>query len=486
MKHPFIAQCRPFAVAFLIALGATVAVSAQNISGVINEYAKVLTIDDCAESFKVRSNLNQTNVVQHFAADKKILIIQMQGAIVSLDDDPTFGTVKDYMQAGYFEFALINAVTYLGSQSIGGTTWYDYEVTVNAPLKHWYDPSQSVQIVSVPIYTNPTVTGTLTAEAWNPDMQMGGVLALEALTLTLNADIDVSGQGFKGGAVSAAGSTTGEAGFVYSEASGTLQKSAYRGEGLARIDQGIESSQLLGYRKGGRGNAANAGGGGNARSAGGGGGSNAGKGGRGGNQLITSGRAEIGGIGGSAFKYSSAGQVPRAMMGGGGGGGHFYTAGNPGTGKGGSGGGIIFIITNDIIGNEYSIKANGSPGGTAANNGAGGGGGGGSILLYVNDTDDEPLADPDLYIEAKGGNGGHATGTVVDCYGPGGGGGGGLIWLKGSSKPSFYKVNDVDPNTGAPGLLGGTAGAPTNCTVDLTNGAKSGTKGVLLFNLVLP
>ena len=58
-----------------------------------------------------------------------------------------------------------------------------------------------VQMVRVPYYNNVTVKTTLTSQPWddpsNPNT--GGVVAfIVGRSLKLNADIDVSGKGFKG------------------------------------------------------------------------------------------------------------------------------------------------------------------------------------------------------------------------------------------------------------------------------------------------
>ncbi len=477
-------------VAIVMGVGSNLPVVAQTISGVINSYAKVLTIDDCGESFEVRSSLDQTNFAVHFASAKQILIMQMQGAIISLSDDGSFGAIEDYTQAGYFEFADIDAVTYLSSQTIGSTTWYDYEVAVDAALQHWYDPSQSVQIVSVPEYVHVTINGNVTAEAWDPDIGTGGIVVFDASgTVTFSADIDVSGQGFLGGGVSANGSSVGEFGYVYAEnTGGNIFKAGDKGEGIAQIDRGRLSGGLLSDRIGGRGRAASGGGGGNALNAGGGGGGSAGKGGKGGNQLVTSGKAAIGGLGGAAFDYAAP--LSRVMMGGGGGGGHQNDDSDGGTttaGAGGNGGGIVLIKAQEINATGQKIKANGADGSNGNGDGGGGGGAGGAIII---DCSKYVLTNnPALSLEVKGGAGGDASGTTTACHGPGGGGSGGLVWLSDPSKDPKVKVDDDNTTTGDPGLLGGAAGAPTSCTdpnVDATNGAKAGEKGVLLQNLVLP
>ena len=63
-----------------------------------------------------------------------------------------------------------------------------------------YDATGQVQVIRIPNYGNATVTvtGTLTAPTWQESTGVGGVVALIAKKLVLNADIDVIGKGFKG------------------------------------------------------------------------------------------------------------------------------------------------------------------------------------------------------------------------------------------------------------------------------------------------
>src|SRR5690606_39069433 len=97
--------------------------------------------------------------------------------------------------------------------------------------------------------------------------------------------------------------------------------------------------------------------------------------------------------------------------------------------------------------------------------GAGGGGGGGSIFISVK----EPSTGT-LFIQAKGGNGGHSTTDVL--HGPGGGGGGGIV---------YYNVNGVTVTTDvSPGEAGRiNAGEPINPTqyADFPVGANKAQNG---------
>ena len=70
--------------------------------------------------------------------------------------------------------------------------------SLDKALLNEYDTDGAVQIVSMPAYgSGALVTDILTARYW--DGSTGGVLALDASTISLQAPIDVSGKGFRGG-----------------------------------------------------------------------------------------------------------------------------------------------------------------------------------------------------------------------------------------------------------------------------------------------
>jgi hypothetical protein len=151
---------------------------AQNISGVVNSYVAVSA---------VTVNSATVTAIGPFQVGDKVLIIQMKGATITTSNTVAFGTITALGNAGNFEFATIS--------SISGNT-----VTFSSNLCKTYTPSGKVQLVKVPVYTNATIVGTVTAQPWNGTT--GGIVAIEATnSITFNANINVSGQGFLGGAV---------------------------------------------------------------------------------------------------------------------------------------------------------------------------------------------------------------------------------------------------------------------------------------------
>lgn len=412
--------------------------SAQtNISGIINTYYQVTAFSAVNNSMTVS---NTTGL----ASGDEVLVIQMQGAIVSQANNASYGAVSDIEGAGTHELARICEIN-------GNEVVFDSSLVFDTS----YAVSGNIQLVSVPQYTNAIVNGTLTASAW--DGNTGGILILRAGTLTLNAAIDVDGLGFRGGGYQNASNACNGFFFPSNYAYTTFQDGGRKGEGI------VTSNSLSGAY--GKGSAANGGGGGNNHNAGGGGGGNGGAGGLGGEN-------ETSGFG--RCKGPHPGQSGRALgsrmyMGGGGGAGH----GNNNLGTGGSaGGGIVIIIANNLIaGTSNRIRANGLDAASGLSDGSGGGGAGGTIQLLVNSYTGN------FQVLAEGGDGGSVNNEGLNfCMGPGGGGGGGVI------VPS----NPLPANVST-SLTGGSPGTSTNigssCSATNTNqGATAGGNGFININ----
>ncbi|GHG86408.1 MYXO-CTERM sorting domain-containing protein [Comamonas sp. JC664] len=306
------------------------------------------------------------------------------------------------------------------------------ELVLSAPLVHAF-VTPGAQVVSVPEYTNVTVSAGagVTARAW--DGRSGGIVAFLATgSVTNQGFISVDGAGFRGGAFLNHPE-------LYSCTELDLAPEAggsYKGEGLRMGRFGTAA---------GRGSAAGEGGGGNCHNAGGGGGANAGRGGGGGRSSDVDSMRDVGGQGGAAATYSL---VEKFVFGSGGGAGE----GNDGLGSGGgAGGGAVFIRARAFSGSGRITADGKSAANTPGDDGAGGGGAGGALILRAEGTLGCGFA------RAAGGRGG----TVSDpdwILGPGGGGGGGSVLLQGTTTPC-----PTDVTGGAAGTLmaadGGTHGA---------------------------
>jgi len=406
----------------------------QLIGGIINTYWPVISVDICNN----RVSLNAIAVGVNIG--DKMLLMQMQGASIDTSDSPAYGTVTNYNDAGHYELLTVSDVT-------------NNIITFQQTITRTYDPAGKVQLILVPQYTDVTIAATLIAQPW--DGSTGGVLAFIASgTVTMNANIDVSGLGFRGGVVLhdpfCYGGGTGYDGY---RCNAVLMGGASKGEGIAgNLFQNL-----------GRGAPANGGGGGNDSNTGGGGGSNTVSGGSGGTRVnFTPGcNGDNPGIGGYEMIYN--GVDNRVFLGGGGGAGDDNSNGAT---AGGNGGGIIFIRANDFVSNGFAILAKGSDVTTvASSDGAGGGGGGGIVLLEV-----QALNGVDIHVDGgKGGDANNPSAANDSCFGPGGGGGAGLIWVNPSSQAGNISYS------------GGVSGQTTGGTCIGSNGALAGASNTAIF-----
>ncbi|MFK7786451.1 MAG: T9SS type A sorting domain-containing protein [Crocinitomicaceae bacterium] len=412
-----------------------------NISGVINAYTNVTTISGTTVS--VGSSAG-------YSAGDQVLIIQMQGATINESNSSSFGNITGIGNAGNYEFATICSVP-------NGT-----QLIVNN-VQRTYSVSGNVQVVSVPVYDDATITGTLTADPWNGSV--GGILVFECNgTLTMNAAIEISGLGFRGGAITTStyscSAFSNVTDYFYNITDG---RGANKAEGVALF---------IPSKTGGRGAQANGGGGSNDHNGGGGGGANGSAGGLGGERIPATPftcKCTAPGAAGKANTYSTS--ANKVFLGGGGGSGHENNVGEGSSGV--NGGGIVIIKSNALNGNGQWINANGAPGPNPSFDGAGGGGAGGTVLLDV------ASYAGTLNINANGTDGGGVYGSgSSNCNGPGGGGSGGVLWVNQGSVPT--NVNYVASG----GLSGTTLGSmQSNCPVGGTNNATAGSAGITVTSL---
>jgi hypothetical protein len=252
-------------------------------------------------------------------------------------------------------------------------------------------------------------------------------------SLALNANIDVSGKGYRGAAPTqwntcCAGDNSSE----------LLQYDVNEADSLGLLGESF-LFQTAGwyYYRGVGGPLAFAGGGAGAN-AGGGGGANYGGGGDAASQVCNSNLKPQGGYPQSAV-YSSIREYFRIFMGGGGGGGTHSS--DKASSTGGNGGGVVIIIGRKLFGNNFEIRSNGLAPSSDCTGGAGGGGSGGTILISVSSIKSNISA------SVKGGNGGNG--------GRGGGpGGGGYIGTYGSVATNITPFL-IAGNSGTSSIAGG-------------------------------
>ena len=412
--------------------------SQTKISGIINRYGRVTSL---GTDFVIVSDEAQFD---QFSQGDTVLLMQMKGARIYTSEASTYGTAYDaYGQPGRHEFLTILSVDDALNKI----------VFRNNIVNSSFDPASGIQIIKVPSYNSAVVDAVLTCQPWDSVTKTGGVLAvITGRTLTLNANIDVSGKGFKGGAI-----TTGKGicnvtnptkldKYAYSA---STDSAGFKGEGLSvRSSTGLPIYPFFAKGKGAN---FTGGGGGNARFSGGGGGSNYGSGGLGGRELSICIPPILGGEGGK--DVVSTGLNGGIFLGGGGGSSTYLAGGTPT--PGGNGGGIVILLCDTLKGNNYSILADGSHPGTANDEaGSGGGGSGGTIALYLQNYSSVP-AESAMTIAARGGQGGNN----LQNAGNGGGGGGGLV-ITNSIIPPANVIRSV--TGGAVGTRGGgTAGGAT-------------------------
>lgn len=392
-------------------------------------------------------------------------MIQVKGATINGANSSSYGDILAINNAGNYE---MNTVC-----SVSGN-----DVLLKYQMLNLYTPADTVQLVTVPSYHSVTIVDTIKSLPWNSLTATGGIVAIEAAdTIYLNSGIDVSGQGFVGGALFNYGPPptydcsylNPVNGYYFSIIGSTYQNGGEKGEGIADFVAGEEA---------GRGKLANGGGGGNNQNTGGGGGGNYGSGGQGGKSTVLCPNTSLGlgGLGLSSYGYSSA--ANRIFFGGGGGAGHENNSvGTPG----GNGGGIVLLSAPVIVSSGMSILANGRQPYNAAlanpyeagGDGAGGGGAGGTVI--INGT-----VSGSLNVFASGANGGNASYPPASrCGGPGGGGGGGVVWASG---PSF-------PGTIAASAAGGLNGVGSSLNPTCSGNSQSaagGANGIAQAGYTLP
>ncbi|MCJ7446906.1 MAG: gliding motility-associated C-terminal domain-containing protein [Bacteroidales bacterium] len=390
--------------------------SQTKINGVINMYGRVTSI---GTDYVI---VDDTTQFAQFSVGDTVLLIQMKGVRIYSIEAATYGMPESsYGPSGMHEFLIIESVD-------GGTKRIVFR---NNIVHTTFSIEGAVQIIKVPSYNNALVDeAPLSSQPWDSISKTGGVLSvIVGNTLSLNANIDVSSQGFIGGsAVLGLGICVGTNSTRYDKYAFHRDSlnSGFKGEGPVTrgwLDLSTFPAIYPKYAKG-KGTNFTGGGGGNGRFSGGGGGANYGAGGRGGREMATCTGPVDGGLGGKQIKVTP---LAGGMFLGGGGGSSTYLAGSTAS-PGGNGAGIVIIVCDTLKGNNRSILANGAGADAATGTyaGAGGGGAGGTVALYL-----QSYSTSNLTISANGGKGGNNPGT----FGEGGGGGGGLITTSNATTP---------------------------------------------------
>jgi hypothetical protein len=401
-----------------------------NISGVVNKYTRITQL-----ALFDGNGLPHGVVVSDttdFSAGDTVIVYQPKGFQVKVTDQGGITGFLDY--TGKYSVLIIKKIHPDKTVEFFVPIFYFIPV-IDRPQN--YKPGETGMLIKVPTYEQAVVTGEINAADWNTDSLTGGVVALYVKRkLSLQADIDVSGQGFKGADPGTEQYGNGcfsddPVGFSKEFFPETASDSAgLKGEGAA----GTNFTLLRG-----RGRMINGGGGGNARYSGGGGGSNYTAGGRGGfeSNLCAAPSAQTYGRAGAPFNVTSSAEyrnwsdpgdlnnhykANRIFFGGGGGTGT-QDLSFPAS-RGGNGGGIVIIITDTLEMDPGAwIRADGESVADTVSGAGGGGGAGGTIIIDANHYQGT------INLSARGGNGGWTNNDAYET-GPGGGGGGGIYWLR--------------------------------------------------------
>lgn len=490
-------------------------------NAVVNEYTSLQADADSGVTIIEVAN-NNLNFNNRFGgpldSGDLVMIIQVQGATISGNNDSTWGSIISYNNCGAYEFA-----------EVAGLTDTD-TISFLCPLKNSYTATGNTEVIRVPRYTSLTINAsdTLTGDFWNGTT--GGIISVEVqgnILLNAGSVINATGIGFRGGIIrNQWGPVFVTYGYVFTDSALGGQK----GEGIGGY---YDEDNWLGGMFG-RGPAANGGGGGNAWNCPGGGGANAGDinlwtgngnpdtskanwitawnleapgfansssagGGRGGyasvdtilnpliygpNNVVWSDqtyRSNAGGKGGRPLDYSTG----RIFFGGGGGAAH---EDNNKGGSGGNGGGVVYLFCNGTITGNGVIISNGTVGGndvqgsTSFSDAPGGGGAGGTAILKAGGTISG------ISVSADGAAGGNQQVNFGydESAGGGGGGGGGYIAVT-NGNIARQALGGANGTTNALSMIkfppdGGTKGASglANETIAFTNSITGENAGTLI------
>lgn len=391
-----------------------------SIGGQVNDYYAVSTVG-------VNTVTCTGEDISALQPGDKVMLFQVTGGMIdtsSLSWKNADGVVSLWNGAGRAELLAVGQVNYSGKV-----------VTFTSDIKRTYEPAEKIQLIRIVESETVTVDSEVSALSWNGTK--GGVVAIVApKKLILNADIVVSGQGFRGGSPETynVGCRTDYSADTFYFKNTAIDKAGNKGEGVFKVS--------FDYLKG-PGHALNGGGGALGLYGGGGGGSLYYRGGLGDYQdtgcAYSTDQKPYGGYGLDTLFFtrnyeSDPDEKWPAFTFGGGGGSSTENAGG-GTTSGGNGGGIVIILTDTLVTNGYSIRANGGSVSTVVDGGAAGGGAAGMVIV------DADYIDGNLNLQLRGGNGGSANSSSGNCGGAGGGGAGGIYWFNGSVKPSSVTYN---------------------------------------------
>ena len=207
------------------------------------------TVAAGATTITVNNSDRQGSATQ-IAAGDLLLVIQMQGTEINLDQSNAYGDgVAGAPASGQLNNASFTAGRYEYVMATSSAT--TGAISISSPLLYGYDTAaataalgeRSFQVIRVPQYSNLTINNTasitsysFTSTAAGVTSKVGGVVVFDITgTLSLGGGtvITVAGQGFRaGGGRTIGGSASGSDTDVRTN-SNTLNQNGSKGEGIA-------------------------------------------------------------------------------------------------------------------------------------------------------------------------------------------------------------------------------------------------------------
>ncbi|HEY6916082.1 MAG TPA: hypothetical protein VI381_00405, partial [Allosphingosinicella sp.] len=183
------------------------------LSGVVNTYYPgTASVSAGATSIRIGA---ARGAAQTISAGDLLLVIQMQDATINTSNNDRYGDgasggygsgYSAIRQSGLYEYvratnsigASGGTLTIQGATGGGLVNGYNYASAGTTPRK-------TFQVIRVPQYADATISGNVTAAAW--DGASGGVVALDvARRLTFSGgSVSVAGLGFRGGGGASSG-----------------------------------------------------------------------------------------------------------------------------------------------------------------------------------------------------------------------------------------------------------------------------------------
>src|SRR5439155_6742217 len=183
-------------------------------------------------SITVDRSVNRGLTGSPIAIGDMLLVMQMQDATITATNNANYGSnsgtgsgVTLLNNSGLFEYVVATSAdpgagTKVAISIVGGSAASGLINSYTTAAENGTDGQKTFQVVRVPRFSSATLSGTLTASAW--DGRTGGILAVDVSgTLTLGGTVSVDGLGFRGATGQARAGQAGLASADYVRTVGT-------------------------------------------------------------------------------------------------------------------------------------------------------------------------------------------------------------------------------------------------------------------------